>query len=146
MGTKVREVMTARPRSVTPQTLVSEVAKLMEADDVGVIPVVEEERLVGIVTDRDIVVRAIAKEKDPRGMPASEVSSRELITVDPEDDLSDALQIMMEHQLRRLAVVEQDDRLVGVLSQADVALNVKEKQAGEVLGEISQAPRGPRVS
>jgi CBS domain-containing protein len=145
MGTKVREVMTTRPRSVTPQTPLSEVAKLMEADDVGAIPVVEGDRLVGIVTDRDIVVRAIAKEKDPRGMPAAEVSSRELVTVDPDDDLSDALKLMAQYQVRRLAVIEEDDRLVGVVSQADVAVHAKEKDAGEVLEEISRPPSGPRT-
>jgi CBS domain-containing protein len=145
MGTKVREVMTTRPRSVTPQTPLSEVAKLMEADDVGAIPVVEGDRLVGIVTDRDIVVCAIAKEKDPRGMPAAEVSSRELVTVDPDDDLSDALKLMAQYQVRRLAVIEEDDRLVGVVSQADVAVHAKEKDAGEVLEEISRPPSGPRT-
>src|ERR671923_2948519 len=104
MGTKVQDVMTTRPRAVTSQTPLSEVAELMETDDVGAVPVVDGDRLVGIVTDRDIVIRAIAKGKDPRGMPASEVSSRELITVDPDDDLSDALKLMTQHQIRRLAV------------------------------------------
>jgi CBS domain-containing protein len=145
MGNKVREVMTARPRSVTPQTPVSEVAQLMESDDVGSIPVVEGERLVGIVTDRDIVVRAIAKGKDPRGMPAAEVSSRELVTIDADDDLSEALKLMSQYQVRRLPVIEEDERLVGVISQADVALHAKEKDAGEMLEEISQQPRGPRT-
>ena len=146
MGTKVREVMTERPRSVTPQTPVNEVAELMAADDVGAIPVVDGDRLVGIVTDRDIVVRAIAKGKDTRGMPASEVSSRELVTVDPEDDLSDALQLMAQHQVRRLAVVDEGERLVGVLSQGDVALSAKEKHTGQLVEDISQPPQGPRTA
>jgi CBS domain-containing protein len=94
MGTKVGDVMTTRPRAVTPQTPLSEVAEVMEAEDVGAVPVVEGDRLVGIVTDRDIVVRAIAKGKDPRGMPAADASSRELVTVSPDDDLSDALKLM----------------------------------------------------
>ena len=71
MGAKVSDVMTGRPRAVTPQTPLTEVAELMETEDVGSIPVVENDRLVGIVTDRDIVVRAIAKGKDLTGMPAS---------------------------------------------------------------------------
>ncbi len=146
MGTKVREVMTTRPRSVTPQTPLNEVARLMAADDIGAIPVVDGDRLVGIVTDRDIVVRAIAKDKDTRGMPASEVSSRELVTVDPEDDLSDALQLMAQHQVRRLAVVDQEERLVGVVSQADVAMTAKEKDTGQLVEDISKAPQGPRTS
>jgi CBS domain-containing protein len=137
--------MTTRPRSVTSDTQLTTVAELMHAEDVGAIPVVDGDRLIGMVTDRDIVVRAIAKGKDPRGMPVSEISSRELVTVDPDDDLSDALQLMAEHQVRRLAVVEEDERLVGVVSQADVALHSKEKVTGELLEDISRPPQGPRT-
>ena len=133
MGTKVADVMTQRPRAVTPQTPLNEVAEVMETDDVGAVPLVEGDRLVGIVTDRDIVVRAVAKGKDPRGMPASEVSSRELLTVSPDDDLSDALKLMAQYQVRRLAVTAEDDRLVGVVSQADVALQGKDKDTGQLV-------------
>jgi CBS domain-containing protein len=145
MGTKVRDVMTTRPRAVTPQTPVTEVAELMKLEDVGAIPVVEGDRLVGIVTDRDIVVRAVAKGKDLSGMPAAEVSSRELVTVNPDDDLSDALKLMAQNQVRRLAVTGEDERLVGVVSQADVAAHAKEKDVGEVLEVISRQPHGPRT-
>ena len=145
MGAKVSDVMTGRPRAVTPQTPLTEVAELMEAEDVGSIPVVEEDRLVGIVTDRDIVVRAIAKGKDPKGMPASAISSRELVTVHPDDDLSDALELMARHQVRRVAVTAENERLVGVVSQADVAREAKEKDTGEVVQSISRQPQGPRT-
>lgn len=145
MGTKVRDVMTMRPRSVTPDTPLSQVAELMEAEDVGVVPVVEGDRLVGMVTDRDIVVRAVAKGKDPRGMPAAEISSRELVTVEPDRNLSDALQLMARYQVRRLPVIDEDERLVGVVSQADVALEAKEKTTGELVEEISKPPEGPRL-
>ena len=144
MGTKVGDVMTSRPRAVTPQTPLSEVAEVMESEDVGAVPVVEGDRVVGIITDRDIVVRAIAKGKDPRGMPASEASSRELVTVSPDDDLSDALKLMAQYQVRRLAVTA-DERLVGVVSQADVALQGKDKDTGEVVQSISSQPQGPRT-
>ena len=117
----------------------------METEDVGAVPIVEGDRLVGIVTDRDIVVRAIAKGKDPRGMPAKEVSSQELLTVSPDDDLSDALMLMAQHQVRRLAVTAADDRLVGVISQADIALQGKDKETGQVVGGISRQPQGPRT-
>jgi CBS domain-containing protein len=136
--------MSSRPRAVSPQTPLSEVAEVMETEDVGAVPVVEGDRLVGIVTDRDIVVRAIAKGKDPRGMPASEASSRELVTVSPDDDLSDALKLMAQYQVRRLAVTA-DERLVGLVSQADVALQGKDKDTGEVVQSISQQPQGPRT-
>ena len=144
MGTKVRDVMTTRPRAVTADTPVTQVAELMEAEDVGAIPVLEGEQLTAIVTDRDIVVRAVAKGKDPRGMPVREVFSTEIITVTPDQDLSDALQIMASNQVRRLPVVDDDNRLVGVVSQADVALEAKEKSVGEMVEEISRPPEGPR--
>jgi CBS domain-containing protein len=145
MGTKVADVMTQRPRAVAPQTPLTEVAQVMESDDVGSVPLVEGDRLVGIVTDRDIVVRAIAKGKDPTGMPASDISSRELVTVHPDDDLSDALELMAKHQVRRIAVTA-DDRLVGVVSQADVARQGKDKDTGQVVEGISREPQGPRTT
>jgi CBS domain-containing protein len=144
MGTKVRDVMTTRPRAVTSDTPVTQVAELMEAEDVGSIPVLEGEQLTAIVTDRDIVVRAVAKGKDPRGMPVREVFTTEIVTVGPDQDLSDALRIMAANQVRRLPVVDEENRLVGVVSQADVALEAKEKSVGEMVEEISKPPEGPR--
>jgi CBS domain-containing protein len=145
MGTKVREVMTDRPRCVTLETPISEVAQLMESEDIGSLPVLEGDQLAGMITDRDIVVRAIAQGKDPRGMPVREVASRELVTVYADDDLSNALKKMASQQVRRLPVVDEDNRLVGVLAQADVALEVKEKSVGEMVEEISKSPTGPRL-
>src|SRR5919197_1010598 len=138
MGTHVSDVMTTRPRAVTPDTPVTQVAELMREEDVGAIPVVQDDQLVGMVTDRDIVVRAIAQGKDPRGMPAAEVSSRELVTVDPDGDLDEALKLMARRQVRRLPVVDNDNRLVGVVSQADVAIEAKDKHAGEMLEAVSR--------
>jgi CBS domain-containing protein len=145
MGTKVRDVMTDRPRCVTLETPISEVAQLMESEDIGSLPVLEGDQLAGMITDRDIVLRAIAKGKDPRGMPVREVASRELVTVYAEDDLSNALKKMASQQVRRLPVVDEENRLVGVLAQADVALEVKEKAVGEMVEEISKSPTGPRL-
>ena len=145
MSTKVKDVMTERPRSVTPDTSLDQVAELMESEDVGVIPVVEGDRLLGVVTDRDIVIRAVARRKDPRGMPAREVASQDLVTVEPETKLDDALRLMARYQVRRLPVVEDGDRLVGVVAQADVALEAKEKTTGELVEEISRPPEGPRL-
>ena len=99
MGTKVREVMTDRPRCVTLETPVSEAAELMESEDVGSLPVLEGEQLAGMITDRDIVIRAVAKGKDPRGMPVREVASHELVTVYAEEDLSNALTKMASEQV-----------------------------------------------
>ena len=145
MGTKVHEVMTDSPRCVTPDTSVSDAAVLMESEDIGSLPILDGERLAGMVTDRDIVIRAIAKGKDPRGMPVREVASGEVVTVHADDDLSDALQLMASQQVRRLPVVDENDRLVGVLAQADVAAAAKEKSVGEMVEEISKSPTGPRL-
>jgi len=145
MGTKVREVMTDRPRCVTLDTPISEAASLMESENIGSLPVLEGEELAGMITDRDIVVRAVAKGKDPRGVPVREVASRELVTVYAEEDLSDALTKMASEQVRRLPVVDEDNRLVGILAQADVALEAKEKTVGEMVEEISRSPSGPRL-
>lgn len=145
MGTKVHEAMTDRPRAVTTETPLSEVAQLMKSDDIGSIPVLEGDQLAGMVTDRDIVVRAIAEGKDPRGMPVREVASRQLVTVHEDEDLSQALQLMASQQVRRLPVVDDDGRLVGILAQADVALEAKEKAVGEMVEEISKSPAGPRL-
>lgn len=145
MGTKVHEVMTDNPRCVTAETLVSEAAQLMESEDVGSLPILDGEQVAGVVTDRDIVIRAIAHGKDPRGMPVREVASRDLVTIRADEDLSEALKLMASHQVRRLPVVDDDNRLVGVLAQADVAIEVKERAVGEMVEEISKTPAGPRL-
>jgi CBS domain-containing protein len=145
MGPKVREHMTERPRCVTPETPVSEAAELMASEDVGSLPILDGDKLAGVVTDRDIVVRAVAKKKDPQGMPVRDVATRDLVTVRPDEDLSEALKLMASNQVRRLPVVDEDNRLVGVLAQADVAMAAKEKAVGEMVEEISQGPTGPRL-
>ena len=145
MGTKVHEVMTDRPRVVTPETTVSEAAQLMKNDDIGSLPILDGEQLAGVVTDRDIVIRAIAEGKDPRGMPVREVASRDLVTVHADEELSTALQLMASQQVRRLPVVDDDGRLVGILAQADLAVAAKEKDVGEMVEEISKSPTGPRL-
>ena len=144
MGTKVHEVMTDRPRVVTPETTVSEAAQLMKTDDIGSLPILDGEQLAGMVTDRDIVIRAVAEGKDPRGMPVREVASRELVTVNADEELSSALQLMASQQVRRLPVVDDNGRLVGILAQADIAVEAKEKDVGEMVEEISKSPTGPR--
>jgi CBS domain-containing protein len=109
----------------------------MKGEDVGSVPVVSEGGLVGILTDRDIVTRVVAERRDPQSLKVDDVASRELVTVEPEQDLDDALELMARHQVRRLPVVEQG-QLVGMLAQADVALEAKEKPVGETLQEISK--------
>jgi CBS domain-containing protein len=134
----------ARPRCVAPDTPLSQVAQLMEAEDVGAIPVLNGDRLARMITDRDIVVRAIAKGKDPRGMGTAEISSGKVVTVGPDHDLSDALSLMAKHQVRRLPVVDDENRLVGVVSQADVALEERDKSVAEMVAEIPKPTEGSR--
>jgi len=145
MGPKVHEHMTERPRCVTPETRVSEAAELMASEDVGSLPLVDGDKLTGVVTDRDIVVRAVATKKDPEGMPVREIATHDPVTVRADDDFADALKLMAMHQVRRLPVVDEDNRLVGVLAQADVAVGAKEKAVGEMVEEISKTPTGPRM-
>jgi CBS domain-containing protein len=149
MGTKIVDVMTRHPRAVEAHTSVREAARLMEGDDVGSLPVVEMQdsaRLIGVLTDRDIALRVVAAGRDPETTAVSEVASREVLTITPDDDLDDALEKMARAQVRRLPVVIGDGELVGILSQADLPRVTKEKEVGEVVGAISRPPRGPRVS
>ena len=145
MGTKVHEVMTDSPRCVTPETPVAEAARLMKSENVGSLPILEGEMVTGIVTDRDIVINAVAEGKNPSGMPVREVASREVIKINAGDDLSSALQLMANEQVRRLPVVDDDGKLVGILAQADIAREAKDKDSGQMLHDISQMPVGPRV-
>jgi CBS domain-containing protein len=140
----IRDAMTGRPRSATPDTPLSQVAQLMETQDIGAIPILDGDQLVGMITDRDIVVRAVAKEKDLRKMRSREISSGELVTVGPDQDLSDALRLMAQHQVRRLPVVDDENRLVGVVSQADIALDAQDKSVGQMVAGISKPPQGSR--
>jgi CBS domain-containing protein len=134
----IREVMTSNPRTVEADKPVAEAAKLMRDEDVGLAPVVEGDRLVGTLTDRDIAIRVVAEGKDPASTPVREVASTEVVTVSPEQDLDEATRLMAQHQVRRVPVVEEDGRLVGVVAQADVARQSDEQQTGELVGEISQ--------
>jgi CBS domain-containing protein len=137
MAKSVRDAMTRGVRTVSPAQSLAEAAEVMTGEDVGSVPVVEEGRLTGILTDRDIVTRAVAERRDPQMVKVDEIASRELVTVEPEQDLDEALELMARHQVRRLPVVE-EGRLVGMLAQADIALEAKEKKVGETLEEISK--------
>ena len=135
--THVRDVMTAGPTAVSPSTPVREAARLMSKEDVGPLPVVEEERLVGIVTDRDLVIRVLAQDRNPESTTVGEVASKDVVTVQPDEDLDRALQLMAHNQIRRVPVVE-NERLVGILAQADIARRAEAEKTGEVVEEISR--------
>ena len=137
MGTSIKEVMTSEVKACEPNTTVAEAAKLMAKEDIGPVPVVEEGRLTGIVTDRDIVVRVVAEGRDPNSTTVGEIASSDLVTVSPDDDLDAALQQLARKQVRRIPVVE-GDRLVGIVAQADIARLGSDAKTGEVVEEISR--------
>ena len=135
---RIAELMTKNPHSVTPTASVVEAAKIMRDDDVGLIPVVEGQHLIGTVTDRDLTIRVVAEDRDPQATSVGEIASTELVTVDPQHDLDEALRLLARHQVRRLPVVQEDGRLVGIVSQADVARHGDDGQTGQVVEQISQ--------
>jgi CBS domain-containing protein len=137
MGKSVKDAMTSDVKTATPSQSLAEAAALMKQEDVGSIPVVDGDRLVGVVTDRDIVVRGIADGSDPKAVQVGDIASRDIVTVRPDDDLDEALRLMAQHQVRRLPVVE-DGQLVGVVATADLAHEVKDKAVGQVVEEISK--------
>ena len=133
----IRDVMTSNPTSCEPSTTVVDAAKVMAQEDVGPVPIVEGGRVVGIVTDRDLVVRVLAEGRDPNSTTIGEIASADLVTVQPDSDLNEALNLMAQNQVRRLPVVE-GDQLVGIVAQADVARAADEEATGEVVQDISQ--------
>jgi CBS domain-containing protein len=135
MGKGIRDVMTSNPRTIEADRPVAEAARLMRDEDVGLAPVVEGDRLVGTLTDRDIAIRVVAEGRDPEATPVRDVASTDLVTLDPEQELSEALRLMAQHQVRRLPVVEEDGRLVGVIAQADVAQHGDDRETGERISQ-----------
>jgi CBS domain-containing protein len=138
MAKKISELMTPDPCAIEADKPVSYAARMLKDEDVGLAPIVEGDRLVGTLTDRDIVTRVVAEGKDPQSVTVREVASTDVVTVDPQQDLDEALRLMASNQVRRLPVVEEDGRLVGVVAQADVARQAKDKQTGDLVEDISQ--------
>jgi CBS domain-containing protein len=138
MGKTVRELMTDNPCSIDADKSVAYAAKMMRDEDVGLAPIVEGDRLVGTLTDRDVAIRVVAEGRDPESTTAREVASTAVVTVDPQQDLDEALRLMAQHQVRRLPVVEEDGRLVGIVAQADVARHGDDRQTGQVVEQISR--------
>jgi len=136
MTETVRDAMTKDPRSIGASTSVVEAARLMREDDIGSLPITDDEKLVGMITDRDITTRVVAEAADLEVTSVGAVYSRDLISVEPDKDLEDALQLMARHQVRRLPVVE-NGRLIGIVAQADIALRDNEK-TGDLVGAISE--------
>jgi CBS domain-containing protein len=138
MGTTVQSMMTSKLCSIDADKPVAYAAQMMRDEDVGLAPIVEGDKLVGLLTDRDIAIRVVAEGRDPQATTVAEIASNEIVAVDPGRDLDEALRLMARHQVRRLPVVEASGRLVGVLAQADVARQAEARVTGEVVGQISE--------
>jgi CBS domain-containing protein len=139
---KCRDVMTKDVVVCTPENTVSEVARLMKTEDIGPVLIVDNEQsktLVGILTDRDIVLKVIADGHDPKTTRVGEFMSKKLVTCYADDDVEIAMKSMAQFQLRRIPVVGENMQLVGIISQADVATRVNApEETAEVVKEISQ--------
>ena len=137
------DVMTKNPACCLQNDTVLKAAESMKSENVGAIPVVENEqtkKLVGIVTDRDLTLKIVAEGLDPKVTKVKAVMTHKVVTCRAEDDLQKALDAMAEHQLRRIPIVDDDNRIVGIIAQADVATRVDQpEKTAEMVKEISQA-------
>ncbi len=140
---KCNEVMTKNPACCVPTDTAAKVARLMKHENVGAIPVVENEqtrKLIGIVTDRDLTLKIVAEGLDSKSTPTEAVMTRKVVTCLADDDLQKALDLMAEHQLRRILVVDMNQKVVGIIAQADVATRVNQpEKTAEMVKEISEA-------
>ncbi len=134
---KVRKAMHKGVIWVSPDTPVRELARTMRENDIGAIPVGENDRLIGMVTDRDIVCRGLAEGKDVSTLTARDVMTSGIIYCEDDEDIEDALELMEKKKIRRLPVIDEDKRMVGILSLGDISHAVPEELSGQVLKAVS---------
>jgi CBS domain-containing protein len=140
MGKTAREVMTSGAECVGENETIVEAAKKMAQLDVGALPICgEDDRLKGMLTDRDIAVKVLAEDKDPGSTKAGELGEGKPVTIGADDSVEEALRTMKEHKVRRLPVIDGHD-LVGIVSQGDLATEIDEEQVGDLVEAISAAP------
>ncbi len=139
MSKLAKDVMTPNPQCCTAETPLNEVAKLMVEYDCGEIPVVDaSKKLIGVVTDRDIVCRVVAKGQNPCGITAQECMTQPVVSVTEDTSLETVLNTMEENQIRRVPVVDSTGCCCGIIAQADVALMAKDSEVGELVREVSR--------
>jgi CBS domain-containing protein len=136
MPQSVRDVMTPDPRTLDATATVQEAARAMRDDDIGDVIVCKGDAVCGIVTDRDVTIRAVAEGRDPATTKLGDICSRELVTLSPDDSVEDAIRLMRERALRRLPVLD-SGKIMGILSLGDLAIDLDRKS---VLADISAAP------
>jgi CBS domain-containing protein len=136
---KLAAIMTGGIETITPHASLAEAAKKMASQDIGSLPVCDEpRRVVGIITDRDITVRAVARGMDPNQTRVEDVMTRDVLCCSSESEVEDACELMEKRQVRRLLVTGQDEVPVGIVSLGDIALCLRESQSGEVLKKVSE--------
>jgi CBS domain-containing protein len=141
---KIKEIMTKDPTTVTPNATVRDAARLMQREDTGILPVVEEgsKKLLGVITDRDIAIRVVADGRDAN-TPVSEVMSKgRLVTLQPDADVEDAMEKMADEQVRRIPIVDDRGALIGIVAQADIVRKVRDdRKAERTVEKISEPTR-----
>lgn len=133
-----KDLMTSPAECLTPDETVLTAARMLAKYDVGSMPVVDGNKLVGVLTDRDIVVRAVAKGLDPAATPVRDVASGKVVSVHADDTAEAVAAMLAEHQIRRVPVLDASGAVAGVVAQADVARELGEAETGEVVKEISE--------
>jgi CBS domain-containing protein len=135
---KVCDILTPNPECVAPETPLTVAARRMKALNVGMLPICEKDRLIGMITDRDMIVRAVALGANPNTTPVREVMTPEVFYCYEDDDIQEAAELMERRQIRRLPVLSSEKRLVGIVSLGDLAVRThREQLAGEVLQRVS---------
>jgi CBS domain-containing protein len=143
MAKSVRDAMTEDPRSIGTSASVVEAARLMREAHIGSLPITDGEQLVGMIADRDITTRVVAEAADLGRTSVGDVCSRDVISVEADNDHEEAVKLMARHQVRRLPVVE-NGRLIGIVAQADIALTGNEEKTGELVEAISAPSEAER--
>ena len=135
---KVSELMTKNPATAMPNSGLQEVAKMMRDCDCGAIPVVENNKVVGVITDRDITIRVVAENKNLQDVKVGDVMSKQVYTAKENDDVRDVANQMEKHKVRRVPVVDEQGKCVGIVSQADIALNTTDRTTADLVQKVSE--------
>jgi CBS domain-containing protein len=139
MATRAADIMTKNVTVIREEETMREAAQRLAQDDIGVLPICDaNQQIKGVLTDRDIVVHVIARGKDPANTRARDLEQGEVVTLRPDDSIQHACDLMAQHKVRRLPVVEDGGRVIGMVSQADVAKSVAPEEAGRMLTQISK--------
>ena len=135
---RLSNIMTGSIETVQPSATLAEAAKKMASQDIGSLPVCSERRMVGIITDRDITVRAVARGLDPNQTRVQDVMTKDVLSCSADSEIGAACELMEKRQVRRLLVTDSEDTPVGIVSLGDIALCLREQQSGEVLRKVSE--------